>query len=65
MEQPGVNAPGTAKNATFFPEKSSSEESGLGPSSVMIEKPIAGTLSPTLIVMLYSIAARADKKEKE
>jgi hypothetical protein len=31
MEQPGVNAPGTAKNATFLPAKSSSEESGLGP----------------------------------
>ena len=51
-EQVGVKAPGTANSATFLPAKISSVVIGLGPSAVPAEKVAAGSLSPTLMVMV-------------
>src|SRR6185437_10207133 len=50
-EQVGVNAPGSAKSATFLPLKSSSAPIGLGPSGVASVTVTLGSLSPTLMVI--------------
>nr|QQZ49843.1 DNA-3-methyladenine glycosylase [Phenylobacterium glaciei] len=49
----GVKAPGTAKKATFLPPKISSVVVGLGPSAVPAMRLALGSLSPTLMVMVY------------
>src|SRR5262249_2735822 len=54
-EQAGVNAPGTAKRATFLPPKSSSVVMSFGPSGVICLSVADGILSPTWMVIGESL----------
>ena len=56
MEQPGVNAPGSANSTTFLPLKMSSVEMLTGPSGPMVPSLHSGILSPVLMVMSVSPA---------
>src|SRR5690606_35918384 len=58
-EQVGVNAPGTANNTTFLPEKSCSVVIVSGPFSPMTVNLPSGIRSPTLIVILASSKTKA------
>src|SRR5512141_425385 len=52
--QVGVKAPGTANSATFLPLKMSSVVLGLlGPSAVITRNVALGSLSPTLMGMVF------------